>query len=55
ETRCTNQINEVCTTIDHAVFSGVQKSLNTLQLDCKNLIKCITDKLSSDGYILFNI
>ncbi|CAF3357941.1 unnamed protein product [Rotaria socialis] len=45
ETRCTNQIHEVCSTIDHAVFSGVQKSLNTLNNDCKRLEQCINERL----------
>ncbi|CAF1239840.1 unnamed protein product [Rotaria sp. Silwood1] len=45
ETRCTNQIHEVCTTIDHAVFSGVQKSLNTLHNDCQRLEQCINERL----------
>ncbi|CAF0992639.1 unnamed protein product [Rotaria sordida] len=45
ETRCTNQIHEVCSTIDHAVFSGVQKSLNTLHNDCKRLEECINERL----------
>ncbi|CAF2520704.1 unnamed protein product [Rotaria sp. Silwood2] len=45
ETRCTNQIHEVCSTIDHAVFSGVQKSLNTLYNDCKRLEQCINERL----------
>lgn len=45
ETRCTNQIHEVCSTIDHAVFSGVQKSLNMLHNDCKRLEQCINERL----------
>lgn len=45
ETRCTNQIHEVCSTIDHAVFSSVQKSLNTLHNDCKRLQQTIDERL----------
>lgn len=45
ETRCTNQIHELCATIDHAVFSGVQKSLNTLRHDCKRFQESINERL----------
>ncbi|CAF4183025.1 unnamed protein product [Adineta steineri] len=45
ETRCANQIHEVCSTIDHAVFSGVQKSLNILHNDCKRLEQSINERL----------
>jgi hypothetical protein len=31
--------------IDHAVFSGVQKSLNTLHNDCKRVQQSINERL----------
>jgi len=46
ETRCSNQIHELCSTIDHAVFSGVQKSLNTLRNDCKRLQQSLNERLN---------
>ncbi|CAF1617035.1 unnamed protein product [Adineta ricciae] len=55
ETRCTNQIHEVCSTIDHAVFSSVQKSLNTLHNDSKRLEQCIADRLILHEHRSWNI
>ncbi|MCI4384892.1 hypothetical protein PGIGA_G00044070 [Pangasianodon gigas] len=46
--RCVNQIEEVCRTIEKTINQTVQNTLNTLEKDCELICKAITDTLNND-------
>ncbi|XP_054463758.1 uncharacterized protein si:ch211-11k18.4 [Anoplopoma fimbria] len=46
--RCVNQIEEVCRTIEKTINQTVQNTLNSLEKDCEVISEAITDKLSDD-------
>ncbi|XP_038552900.1 uncharacterized protein si:ch211-11k18.4 [Micropterus salmoides] len=46
--RCVNQIEEVCRTIEKTINQTVQNTLNSLEKDCELIIEAITDTLSND-------
>ncbi|KAG8451907.1 hypothetical protein GDO86_003919 [Hymenochirus boettgeri] len=46
--RCVNQIEEVCKTIEKTITQTVQSTLNTLGRDCQKLTETIEQKLQED-------
>ncbi|KAG9342887.1 hypothetical protein JZ751_015103 [Albula glossodonta] len=46
--RCVNQIEEVCRTIEKTINQTVQNTLNSLEKDCELIVEAITDKLNTD-------
>uniref|UniRef100_A0A8C5DYL4 Uncharacterized LOC114468374 n=1 Tax=Gouania willdenowi TaxID=441366 RepID=A0A8C5DYL4_GOUWI len=46
--RCVNQIEEVCRTIEKTINQTVQNTLNALEKDCEVISEAITETLSSD-------
>uniref|UniRef100_A0A8C2WXT4 Si:ch211-11k18.4 n=1 Tax=Cyclopterus lumpus TaxID=8103 RepID=A0A8C2WXT4_CYCLU len=46
--RCVNQIEEVCRTIEKTINQTVQNTLNSLEKDCELISEAITDTLSDD-------
>uniref|UniRef100_A0A3Q0RDI5 Si:ch211-11k18.4 n=1 Tax=Amphilophus citrinellus TaxID=61819 RepID=A0A3Q0RDI5_AMPCI len=46
--RCVNQIEEVCRTIEKTINQTVQNTLNSLERDCELIVEAIADKLSND-------
>ncbi|XP_030649489.1 uncharacterized protein si:ch211-11k18.4 [Chanos chanos] len=46
--RCVNQIDEVCRTVEKTINQTVQNTLNALEKDCELISEAITDKLSND-------
>ncbi|KAM4535412.1 uncharacterized protein V3H82_025182 [Fundulus diaphanus] len=46
--RCVNQIEEVCRTIEKTINQTVQNTLNSLEKDCELVSEAITDKLLND-------
>lgn len=46
--RCVNQIEEVCRTVEKTINQTVQNTLNSLEKDCEVISEAITDTLSSD-------
>ncbi|XP_029997785.1 uncharacterized protein LOC115424570 [Sphaeramia orbicularis] len=49
--RCVNQIEEVCRTIEKTINQTVQNTLNSLEKDCELISEAITDTLSNDRQI----
>ncbi|XP_019723836.1 uncharacterized protein LOC109514864 [Hippocampus comes] len=49
--RCVNQIEEVCRTIERTINQTVQNTLNSLEKDCDIISEAITDKLTSDRQV----
>uniref|UniRef100_A0A8C6KBW4 Si:ch211-11k18.4 n=1 Tax=Nothobranchius furzeri TaxID=105023 RepID=A0A8C6KBW4_NOTFU len=52
--RCVNQIEEVCRTIEKTINQTVQNTLNSLERDCELISEAITDKLSTDRQTTFD-
>uniref|UniRef100_A0AAY4BLS1 Dynamin N-terminal domain-containing protein n=1 Tax=Denticeps clupeoides TaxID=299321 RepID=A0AAY4BLS1_9TELE len=52
--RCVNQIDGVCQTIEKTINQAVQKTLNQLEKDCDLICSTISSKLAQDryGYLL---
>uniref|UniRef100_A0A668RNV8 Dynamin N-terminal domain-containing protein n=1 Tax=Oreochromis aureus TaxID=47969 RepID=A0A668RNV8_OREAU len=46
--RCVNQIEEVCRTIEKTINQTVQNTLNSLERDCELIVEAVTDKLIND-------
>lgn len=46
--RCVNQIEEVCRTIEKTINQTVQNTLNSLEKDCERVSEAITDTLGND-------
>ncbi|CAI5674872.1 unnamed protein product [Oreochromis niloticus] len=46
--RCINQIEEVCRTIEKTINQTVQNTLNSLERDCELIVEAVTDKLIND-------
>ncbi|KAK2829611.1 hypothetical protein Q7C36_017601 [Tachysurus vachellii] len=46
--RCVNQIEEVCRTIEKTINQTVQNTLNTLEKDCELICEAVTDTLDND-------
>ncbi|XP_028978878.2 uncharacterized protein si:ch211-11k18.4 [Esox lucius] len=46
--RCVNQIEEVCRTIEKTINQTVQNTLNSLEKDCELITEAIADTLSQD-------
>ncbi|KAL0993639.1 hypothetical protein UPYG_G00110950 [Umbra pygmaea] len=46
--RCVNQIEEVCRTIEKTINQTVQNTLNSLEKDCELITEAIADTLSHD-------
>ncbi|XP_048099305.1 uncharacterized protein si:dkey-98f17.5 [Alosa alosa] len=46
--RCINQIDEVCQTIEKTINQAVQKTLDQLEKDCDLICSTITNKLAED-------
>lgn len=46
--RCVNQIEEVCRSIEKTINQTVQNTLNSLEKDCELISEAITDTLSND-------
>ncbi|XP_056602556.1 uncharacterized protein si:dkey-98f17.5 isoform X2 [Triplophysa dalaica] len=46
--RCVNQIDEVCETIEKSINQAVQKTLNQLEKDCDLIISTISNTLDQD-------
>ncbi|XP_054615570.1 uncharacterized protein si:ch211-11k18.4 [Dunckerocampus dactyliophorus] len=46
--RCVNQVEEVCRTIEKTINQTVQNTLNSLEKDCEVISEAITDKLTND-------
>ncbi|XP_061701444.1 uncharacterized protein si:ch211-11k18.4 [Syngnathoides biaculeatus] len=49
--RCVNQIEEVCRTIEKTINQTVQNTLNSLEKDCEVISEAITDKMTTDRQI----
>ncbi|XP_046893581.1 uncharacterized protein si:ch211-11k18.4 isoform X1 [Hypomesus transpacificus] len=48
QSRCVNQIDEVCRTVEKTINQTVQTTLNSLEKDCELIVEAITDTLSND-------
>lgn len=46
--RCVNQIDGVCQTIEKTINQAVQKTLDQLEKDCDLICSTISDKLQKD-------
>uniref|UniRef100_A0A3P9M7H1 Uncharacterized LOC101160240 n=1 Tax=Oryzias latipes TaxID=8090 RepID=A0A3P9M7H1_ORYLA len=49
--RCVNQIEEVCRTIEKTINQTVQNTLNSLERDCELISEAITDSIHTDRLI----
>ncbi|KAJ8364383.1 hypothetical protein SKAU_G00132140 [Synaphobranchus kaupii] len=49
--RCVNQIEEVCKTIEKTINQTVQITLNSLEKDCEVVTWVVTDKLITDRHL----
>ena len=49
QTRCVNQIQEVCNDIEKTIHYTIQNSLNTLERDCEQLVQLISAKVEDDS------
>uniref|UniRef100_A0A3P9INI2 Uncharacterized LOC101160240 n=1 Tax=Oryzias latipes TaxID=8090 RepID=A0A3P9INI2_ORYLA len=49
--RCVNQIEEVCRTIEKTINQTVQNTLNSLERDCELISEAITDAIHTDRLI----
>ncbi|KAF3700404.1 EH domain-containing protein 4 [Channa argus] len=49
--RCVNQIEEVCRSIEKTINQTVQNTLNSLEKDCELISQAITDTLSADRQV----
>ena len=49
ESRCVNQIQEVCSDIEKTINYTIQNTLNTLEKDCEQLSQLIAAKIDSDS------
>ncbi|XP_060763414.1 uncharacterized protein si:dkey-98f17.5 isoform X2 [Neoarius graeffei] len=49
--RCVNQIDEVCETIEKSINQAVQKTLDQLEKDCDLIAFSISNKLEQDSFI----
>ncbi|XP_048058326.1 uncharacterized protein si:ch211-11k18.4 [Megalobrama amblycephala] len=48
--RCVNQIDEVCRTIEKTINQTVQNTLNSLEKDCNLITEAITETLDNDRH-----
>ncbi|RXM91239.1 hypothetical protein EOD39_21382 [Acipenser ruthenus] len=48
--RCVNQIDGVCKTIEKTISQAVQKTLNQLEKDCDLICRTISDQITLDRY-----
>ena len=46
--RCVNQIEEVCRTVEKTINQTVQNTLNSLEKDCEVITEAIADTLAVD-------
>lgn len=46
--RCVNQIDEVCRTIEKTINQTVQNTLNSMEKDCNHITEAITETLDND-------
>lgn len=46
--RCVNQIEEVCRTVEKTINQTVQNTLNSLEKDCELISEAITETLAND-------
>lgn len=46
--RCVNQIEEVCRTVEKTINQTVQNTLNSLEKDCEIISEAIADTLIND-------
>lgn len=51
QSRCVNQIEEVCRAIEKTINQTVQNTLNSLEKDCELISEAITDTLNNDRQI----
>ncbi|XP_061605424.1 uncharacterized protein si:ch211-11k18.4 isoform X1 [Phyllopteryx taeniolatus] len=49
--RCVNQIEDVCRTIERTINQTVQNTLNSLEKDCEVISEAIIDKMTNDRQI----
>ena len=49
ESKCVNQIEEVCNDIEKTINYTIQNTLNTLEKDCQQLVQLINSKIESDS------
>jgi hypothetical protein len=49
QTRCVNQIDEVCHDIEKTINYTIQNTLNTLERDCEQLVQLINAKIEDDS------
>ncbi|XP_061568296.1 uncharacterized protein si:ch211-11k18.4 [Cololabis saira] len=49
--RCVNQIEEVCRTVEKTINQTVQNTLNSLERDCELISEAVTETLSNDRQI----
>jgi hypothetical protein len=49
QTRCVNQIEEVCQDIERTINRTVQNTLNTLEQDCETIMLLIEKQLEQDN------
>ncbi|KAK5856495.1 hypothetical protein PBY51_008084 [Eleginops maclovinus] len=49
--RCVNQIEEVCRTVEKTINQTVQNTLNSLEKDCEVISEAIADTLSNDRQV----
>lgn len=52
--RCVNQIEEVCRTIERTINQTVQNTLNSLEKDCELVSEAINDTLINDRWLRKN-
>ena len=48
QSRCVNQIDEVCKDIEKTINQTIQNTLNTLEKDCESIAGIIDQKLQED-------
>lgn len=48
QSRCVNQIEEVCKDIEKTINQTIQNTLNTLETDCNEIAELIDKKLEKD-------
>lgn len=49
QTRCVNQIEEVCQDIERTINRTVQNTLNTLERDCETIVSLLEKRLEQDS------
>lgn len=49
QSKCVNQIQEVCSDIEKTINYTIQNSLNTLEKDCKQMVQLIEAKIEADS------